>query len=89
MCGDWLADDETIFGEFTDRLTRVGGGDFGRLIWIKPDLALSAVQYGSRKALLGGEIDPIQHKRSAFILWSVVGNFDDADIWGGNSGDIR
>jgi hypothetical protein len=73
VCGDRLANDKTIFGELADCLTRVGGGDFGGFIGIKPNLALSAVENGRRKAFLGGEIDPTRRKRSVFILLSWWG----------------
>jgi len=57
--GDGLLDDEAILDELADGLAGVGVGDFTSLIGIKPDLALSATFDRSRKALLGGEIDPI------------------------------
>jgi hypothetical protein len=60
VCGNWLADDKAIFGKFADSLTGVGGGDFSDFIGIEPNLALSAVEDGSREALLGGEIDPMR-----------------------------
>jgi hypothetical protein len=60
VCGDRLANDKTIFGKLADCLTRVGGGDFGGFIRIEPNLALSAVENGRRKAFLGGEIDPMR-----------------------------
>ena len=59
MHGDGLSDDEAICDELSDGLTRVGVGDFAGLIGIEPDLALSAADDGRRKALLGGEVDPI------------------------------
>ena len=59
MHGDGLSDDEAICNELSDGLAGVGVGDFAGLIGIKPDLALSAADDGRRKALLGGEVDPI------------------------------
>jgi len=57
--GDWLADDEAIGNKFANGLAGVGIGDLADLVRIKPDLALSTADDGSRQALLGGEIDPI------------------------------
>jgi hypothetical protein len=58
--GDWLADDEAISNELADGLAGVGVGDLGDLIWVKPDLALSASNDGRRKALLGTKVDPVR-----------------------------
>lgn len=55
---DWLADDESIGNELADGLTGVGIGDLVDLVWVEPDLALSASNNGRREALLGGEVDP-------------------------------
>jgi hypothetical protein len=52
-----LADDEAIGDELADRLTGVGVGDFVDFVRVEPDLALSAADYGRRKALLRAEID--------------------------------
>jgi len=62
--GDGLADDEAICNELADGLARVGIGDLAGLVGIKPDLALSTAYDGCRKALLGGEVDPIVRKES-------------------------
>lgn len=59
MHGNWLADDEAISDQLSDRLTRVGVRDLAGLIGIEPDLPLSTAHDGGRQALLGGEIDPI------------------------------
>lgn len=53
-----LFNDESILSELPDCLARVCGGDFGSLVRIKPNLALSAVQNVCREALLGAEVDP-------------------------------
>jgi hypothetical protein len=58
--GNWLADDETIFGEFSDGLARVGLRDFLGFVGIEPNLTLSAVKNRRRQALLGAEVDPVQ-----------------------------
>jgi hypothetical protein len=55
---DWLADDEAIGDELADGLTGVCVGDLGDLVWVKPDLALSASNNGRRKALLGAKVNP-------------------------------
>jgi hypothetical protein len=65
--GDWLADNETILGELSDCLTRVGSGDFGGFVGIEPDLALSAVQNIRREALLRAEVDPVTKIQSVSI----------------------
>ena len=59
MHGDRLSDDEAICNELSDSLAGVGVGDLAGLIGIEPDLALSAADDRGRKALLGGEVDPI------------------------------
>ena len=46
----------------------VGIGDLTCLIWIKPDLALSAADDGGREALLGGEVDPIVRIECQLLL---------------------
>lgn len=61
--GDGLADDQAIADQLADSLARVGVGDFAHLIGIEPDLALTAADHGRRKALLGGEVDPIQRRK--------------------------
>lgn len=61
--GDGLADDQAIADQLADSLAGVGVGDFAHLIGIEPDLALTAADHGRRKALLGGEVDPIESKR--------------------------
>lgn len=60
--GDGLADDQAIADQLADSLARVGVGDFAHLIRIEPDLALTAADHGRRKALLGGEVDPVEKK---------------------------
>jgi hypothetical protein len=55
---DGLFDDESILSELPDCLAGVCGGDFGGLVRVKPNLALSAVQNVCREALLGTEVDP-------------------------------
>ena len=59
MHGDGLSDDEAICNELSDSLAGVGVGDLAGLIGIEPNLALSTADDGRRKALLGGEVDPI------------------------------
>lgn len=56
--GDWLADDEAISDELADGLAGVGVGDFGDLIRVEPDLALSASHNGRGEALLGTKVNP-------------------------------
>lgn len=53
-----LANDEAIGNQLADGLAGVGVRDLVDLIWVEPDLALSAVGDGGREALLGAEIDP-------------------------------
>jgi hypothetical protein len=65
--GDRLLDDKAILDELSDGLAGVGVGDFTCLIGIKPDLALSAAYDRGRKALLGGEIDPIERIRGQLL----------------------
>ena len=62
--GDGLADDQAIADQLADSLAGVGVGDFAHLIGIEPDLALTAADHGRRKALLGGEVDPIQRRKN-------------------------
>lgn len=62
--GDGLADDQAIADQLADSLAGVGIGDFAHLIRIEPDLALTAADHGRRKALLGGEVDPVKKKIS-------------------------
>jgi len=64
--GNRLSDDEAICNELADGLAGIGIGDFADFIGIEPDLALSASYDGCRKALLGGEVDPIVKKKVSF-----------------------
>jgi hypothetical protein len=71
--GDGLADDQAIADQLADSLAGVGVGDFAHLIGIEPDLALTAADHGRRKALLGGEVDPIQRRKSvSAVSWGDV-----------------
>lgn len=63
--GDGLADDQAIADQLADSLAGVGVGDFAHLIGIEPDLALTAADHGRRKALLGGEVDPVQRREKS------------------------
>ena len=58
MHGDGLANDEAIGDELADGLAGVGVGDLIDFVRVEPDLALAAVGYGRRQALLRAEIDP-------------------------------
>lgn len=52
MHGDWLLDDEAISNELSDGLAGVSIGDFGGLVGIEPDLALSAADDRRGQTLL-------------------------------------
>lgn len=65
MHGDRLADDEPIADQFSDRLARVGVGDFVDLVGIQPDLALATADDRRREALLGTEVRPNNRIESA------------------------
>ena len=54
-----LADDEAIGDELSDRLARVGVGDFRLLVGVEPDLALAAANDRRGQALLSSKIDPM------------------------------
>lgn len=41
-----FADDEAIFDQLADVLTRVGIGYLGGLIWVKPNLTLATLEDG-------------------------------------------
>jgi hypothetical protein len=56
--GHRLANDEAIADQFSDRLSRVGIGDFVDFVGVEPDLAFAAADDGRREALLGGEVGP-------------------------------
>lgn len=58
--GDWLADDESVSNQLADGLAGVGVGDLGDLIWVEPNLALTASDDGSREALLGAKVNPVR-----------------------------
>lgn len=60
MHRDLFTDDEAIGHEFTDRLARVGVGDFVDFVGIKPDFAFPAAHHGGSEPFLGAKIDPGQ-----------------------------
>lgn len=66
--GHGLSDDEAIGDELSDRLARVGVGDFALLIGVEPDLALTAADDRRGEALLSSQVDPITKKRREFML---------------------
>lgn len=59
--GHGLADDEAIADELADGLAGVGVGDLVHLIRVEPNLALAAAHHGGGQALLGAEVDPVEH----------------------------
>jgi hypothetical protein len=66
--GDGLADDEAIFDELADCLSRVGVADFALFVGVEPDLALAAAHDGRGEALLGTEVDPIIIVHVSFVV---------------------
>ena len=58
--GHWLADDESISDQLADGLAGVGVGDLRGLVWVEPNLALTASDDGSREALLGAKVNPVR-----------------------------
>lgn len=71
--GDGLSDDEAIGNQLADRLAGVGVGDLVDLVWVEPNLALTAAEDIGREALLGDQVDPVQQKidTSAFHTASI------------------
>ena len=58
--GDWLADDKSIGDQLADGLAGVGVRDLRDLVWVEPNLALTASDDGGRKALLGAKVNPVR-----------------------------
>lgn len=56
----WFADNQAVFDEFANVLTRVGVADLVDFIWVKPDLSLAAAENACCEAFLGTKIDPIK-----------------------------
>lgn len=70
--GDWLADDKSISNQLADGLAGVGVGDLGGLVWVEPDLALTASDDGSREALLGAKVNPMRRPVSVYRVYANV-----------------
>lgn len=49
----WLLDDESVFGELSDVLSRVCSTDLDDFGWVEPDLTLAALKDGSCESFLG------------------------------------
>ena len=54
----WFANNQAVFDEFANVLTRVGVADLVDFVWVKPDLSLSAAENACCEAFLGAKIDP-------------------------------
>lgn len=71
--GDWLADDKSISDQLADGLAGVGVGDLGDLVWVEPNLALTASDDGSREALLGAKVNPVRRLVSlCYRMYAIV-----------------
>jgi hypothetical protein len=72
MNNSWLLDNETISVQLGNISTRIRQGDFVDFIGIQPNLAFTALEYGSREALLQTEGNcEMQHHRIRNILGEI------------------